>query len=165
MYRGPLGDHEGQVDVAQAVARAGHRRDLDLEEALRLVVLAELAGVFLEHVAVVLAANKPEDRLAAGDLGPELRIGGEGVPLEVDAGDLVLGPLEDLEDDLGVADVAPFDQPDLGQLVALLLVEPLDLPEGQPRLGGVGAVADLEVGVLLDLLLRDRLPSSELDDA
>ena len=151
----PLGDHERQVDVAQAGPRAGHRRDLDLEEALGLVVLAELAGVFLEHVAVVLAADQPEDRLAAADLGPELGVGGEDVALEVDGGDLELGALEDLEDDLGVAEVAPLEQLDLGQLVALLLVEPLDLSERPAGSGRVGAVADLQAGGLLDLLLSE----------
>ena len=154
---GSLRDHERQVHIAQAVPRTGYRRDLDLEEALRLVILAELPRVFLEHLAVVLPSDQPQDRLAAADLGPELRVGGEGIALEVDAGDLVLGSLEDLKDHLGVADVSPLDQSDLGQLVALLLIEPLNLPQGEPGLGRVGAVADLEVGVLLDLLERDRL--------
>ena len=149
---GALGDHERQVDVAELRPGSGHRSDLDLEEALRLVVLAELAGILLEHVAVVLSAHQAEDRLAAADLLPELGVGGEDVALEIDAGDLELGALEDLEDHLGVAGISPLDQPDLGQLVAFLVIEPLDLVPGHPGLGGVGAIADLEVGVLLDLL-------------
>ena len=100
-----------------------------------------------------LPPTRPRIGLRLPILCPELGVGGEDVALEVDAGDLDLGALEDLEDDLGVAGVAPLDEPHLGQVVAFFLVQPLDLAEGQPGLGGVGAVADLEAGVLLDLLL------------
>ena len=49
---------------------------------------------------MILAAHQAQDRLAAGDLGPELGVGGKDVALEIDAADLELGALEDLDHDL-----------------------------------------------------------------
>ena len=113
---------------------------------------------------MVFPAQQAENRLAAGDLGPELGVGGKGVPLEIHAGDLELGAFEDLKNDLHVADVPPLDQLHLRKLIAFFLVQPLDLSQGQPGLGGIGAVADLEVGVLFDLLEGHSFPPPELDD-
>ncbi len=98
---------------------------------LAIVVIDELLPVFVEHVAVILA-EEPQDRLPRADLGPQLSTRGEMVPDEVDAVDLDLGSLEDLDHDLGVAGIAPFEQRDRGQVVALLLIEPLDLTDRQP---------------------------------
>ena len=55
------------------------------------------------------------------------------VAYEADAVDLDLGPLEDLDHDLGVARIAPFEQRDRGEVVAFLDIEPLNLRDG--RLG------------------------------
>ena len=58
---GSLADDVRDVDVAQGRPGAGDRRDLHLEEALRLVILDELANVFFEVLAVVLAAEHAEE--------------------------------------------------------------------------------------------------------
>ena len=157
----PSDDHERQFDLA-LIGRPRHRSHFHLEEALLLVVFDELLAVFVEHVAMVLA-EQPQDGLSGADHRPQLRIGGELVPHEVDAADLNLGSLEDLDHDMGVAGVAPLEQRDRGQVVPLLRIEPLDLADGQPRPRGIRAVAGLQSGGVLDLLLPDGFPTLELD--
>ena len=66
-----LGDHERQVDLTRVGTRPGDRSHLDLEKALRMVVIDELLPVFIEHVAVILA-EEAQDRLPRADLGPQL---------------------------------------------------------------------------------------------
>ena len=68
---------------------------------------------------------------------------GELVPDEADAVDLDLGPLKNLDHDLGVAGIATFDQGDRGQVIAFFDVETLNLRDGQPGAHRVRAVAGL----------------------
>ena len=82
---------------------------------------------------------------------------------EADAVDLDLGPLEDLDHDLGIAGIAAFEQGDRGQVVALLDIEPLNLRDRQPGSRGIRPVAGLQLGRILDLLQANGLPPSELD--
>ena len=159
---GPLADDEGQVDLAGVGTRTGHHHHLGLEVPLALVVVDELLPVLLEHVAMILA-EEAEDRLAGGDVGLQHGVRDELVALEIDAANLDLGPLEDLHHDLGIAGIAALDQLDLGQVVALLLVEAVDRVHRVASAHVIGAVPLLQAGVILDVLEADRLPPPELD--
>ena len=164
---GPLGDHEGQVDVAQARSRPGHRRDLDLEEALGLVVLRSLRASSSSMSRWYLPPTRPRIGLRLLILVQSWASEAKTLPLKSTLSILNLGPSKIWKTTLVSPMLPPSTSLTCGQLVALLLVEPLDLPQGQPGLGGVGAVADLEVGVLLDLLLRSAFRprnSTELED-
>ena len=77
------------------------------------------------------------------------------LPLKSIARDLVLGPLEDRDHDLGVAGVSPLDELDLGELVAFLLVEPLDLPDREWVRVASARLPLLQAGGLLDVLELD----------
>ena len=148
--------------LAEMLPGLGLRRHLGLEETLRLIVFDELVTVTIEHLAVILA-EESRNRLPGRDVRPEGGRRGEPVADEVDAADLDLGSLEDLDHDLGVAGLAPFEQLDLGQEVALLLVESEDVSHRQPGVHGIGAVLDLQSGRVLELFQSDGFPASELD--
>ena len=91
------------------------------------------------------------------------RTGGEMVANEVDAVYLDLGPFEDLDHDLGIAGIAPFEQGDRRHVVTLLDIEALNLGDRQPGASGVRAVAGLQVCCILDLLQANGLPAPKLD--
>ena len=111
----------------------------------------------------MILAEESQDRLPGGDVGLQGGRRGELAADEADAADLDLGSLEDLDHDLGIARLAPFEQLDLGQVVALLVVEPEDVAQRHLGAHGIGAGIDLQSGGILDLLLTDGFSPPKLD--
>jgi hypothetical protein len=128
----PLIDGDGHVHVLLVARQLQARRaDLDRGVALVPVVRADDDQVALE-VALVEGAGVGQERqrpaLAGGDVVAQLVVGDLLVADEVDAADLDLGPLVDLEPDVDLGLVDRLDLPlDRRQVVALLVVQLGDL--------------------------------------
>ena len=128
-------------------------RDLDVEEAVVLVILDQRPGGRPRGRPSGDGAEHAEEASTALDLGRERTPSSTKVlPTKSMLWILNFGPSKISKTTLVSPYLSTFDQPDLGLLVALLLVEFLNRWTADNGLARVGPGALLEVGGLLDVL-------------
>ena len=129
---------------------------LRLKEAEAAVVGRERLHVLIDHLAVDVAANDPEDAGLRLDLREQPGIAGDRVAHEAGPERLASLPLVDEEHGPLVARLAPLDGRHAGRVVALLVVIRLDPAAGLLDDVRIHRVADVDLALLLERAVGDR---------